>query len=119
MKRSGRHFGVPDRMLFLCPNTRRDNKIAENAGWDRERCWPSSCLSSPSYWCSKASTLRSPGRKSSLLCPAGNVGSYGLGGGSNPPSPAKPVRIFIKLILVDDSAPYVGMRRRRKLLSIE
>jgi hypothetical protein len=42
MKRSGRHFGVPDRMLFLCPNTRRDNKIAENAGWDRERCWPSS-----------------------------------------------------------------------------
>jgi hypothetical protein len=37
---------------------------------------------------------------------------------SSSPS-AKPVRIFRKLILVDDSAPYVGMRRRRKLLSIE
>jgi hypothetical protein len=39
--------------------------------------------------------------------------------GSNPTPSAKPVRIFRKLILVDDSAPYVGMRRRRKLLSIE
>ena len=48
-----------------------DNKIVENAA----SCWPSSYPSSPSSWCSKASTLRSPGRKSSLFCGAGNVGS--------------------------------------------
>jgi hypothetical protein len=57
-----------------------DNKIAENAA----SCWPSSCPSSPSPWCSKASTLRSPGRKSSA---PETLAHNGLVGGSNPPSP--------------------------------